>query len=65
MPAREAPDPYTMGKAKLAEFWPTYVKEADLYDKELSDGWNKLSVVRRLILYLCTHNLRCDQECWM
>lgn len=38
----ELPDPFALGKAKLAEFWPIYVKEADEYDKELSEGWNKL-----------------------
>ncbi|KAF8594117.1 hypothetical protein BDV93DRAFT_396532, partial [Ceratobasidium sp. AG-I] len=27
----------------LAEFWPMYVKEADSFDKELSEGWNKFS----------------------
>ncbi|KAF8595226.1 hypothetical protein BDV93DRAFT_501423 [Ceratobasidium sp. AG-I] len=39
---REPPDPYAIGEAKLAEFWPAYVKEADTYDRELFEGWNKM-----------------------
>ncbi|KAF8594124.1 hypothetical protein BDV93DRAFT_402136, partial [Ceratobasidium sp. AG-I] len=27
----------------LENFWPTYVKEADQHDNELSEGWNNLS----------------------
>ncbi|KAF8594120.1 hypothetical protein BDV93DRAFT_565769 [Ceratobasidium sp. AG-I] len=37
------PDPFADGEKKLAEFWPMYVKEADSFDKELSEGWNKFS----------------------
>lgn len=33
-------DPFAEGAKKLDEFWPIYVKEADSYDKELSEGWN-------------------------
>ena len=36
-------DPFAEGEKKLAEFWPMYVKEADSFDRELSEGWNKFS----------------------
>lgn len=45
----EALDPFTIGRSKLAEFWPTYVKESDLYDKEMSEGWNKLRFLSSFI----------------
>ena len=57
----EGPDPFAIGQEKLAEFWPVYVREADAYDKELSEGWNKFSaatsfcwiiVLTVLIVYL-------------
>jgi hypothetical protein len=35
------PNPFADGAKKLTEFWPLYVKEADNFDRELSDGWNK------------------------
>jgi hypothetical protein len=35
--------PYAPRLRKGAEFWKTYVEEADKWDKELSEGWNKLS----------------------
>ena len=31
-------DPFVIGRKKLSEFWKVYVKEADAFDKELSDG---------------------------
>ncbi|KAF8601449.1 hypothetical protein BDV93DRAFT_235881 [Ceratobasidium sp. AG-I] len=38
----EALDPIAEGQKKLAEFWPIYVKEADSFDRELSEGWNNM-----------------------
>lgn len=36
-------DPYAPRLGKGAEIWKIYVEEADKWDKELSEGWNKLS----------------------
>lgn len=50
-------DPFVEGAKKLDKFWPIYVKEADSYDKELSEGWNRfgalLAQLSFIILIIC------------
>ncbi|KAF8601358.1 hypothetical protein BDV93DRAFT_558443 [Ceratobasidium sp. AG-I] len=48
-------DPFTEGRKKLSEFWPIYLKEADNFDRELSEGWNKLSAL--ISFYCCIDKL--------
>ena len=62
-------DPFVIGRKKLSEFWKVYVKEADAFDKELSDGWNKFStcsffIIITAILLFCVvlQNVGCNIE---
>lgn len=48
-------DPYSRRLGVGAEVWKTYVDEADKWDKEMTDGWNKLGL--QLLMFVGAFSL--------